>query len=594
MRKRFFFNNLVHTLSLAMLPILLLSIAHFLLSYRDLRQNTNRETLEKLLLMQENITLMFQDSSKVLNFLENQSLASSIKKTFMKSNMSYDEYLTYKHVGQHLRAIVKNSDYIDSIYVYIPNDQGLYLTSNSSIHSYFNMPDQNWLTICEANPSARFIRRQARLYATLPDATDYLTVVEKGANGVLVAINIKVAHFKKVLSHLNQAKEQTILITDHDNELLLSSGSSETGEALLDQIRKTLRVKDWTSYNTRDLLMVRSQSDILGLNFIAAMPNNVAYQYLNRFINLSLLAGAACLLLCIILSAVYASRTTRQVYFISQLLDSATRNQPLPADPDTQRENIYSYIITNIVRTFIQNNYLKTLLNERKFHAISLELSALQYQINPHFLSNTLQAIDFEVMRLSNGPTKANQMIEQLSEFLQYSLKSPNQDVSIAEEIEATQIYIELMKVRHPNRFDVQWEVDTTILSQPIPKLILQPMVENSIHYCMQRPETPGQLQIRIYPKEDFLRIVVRDNGPGVDPERLKKIRQSLAHFEGFNQKHIGLQNLFRRLQLRFDMKCEIKLESRPNDGFSVTLSIPAAGRSASAALTEVVKGAQE
>ena len=576
MRKRFFFNNLIHTLCLTILPILLLSIAHFLLSSRDLRNNTNRESLDKLLLIQEEISLMFQDSTKVLKFLENPSLVNSIKKTFLKSNMNYDEYLTYKHVVQHLQAFVKSADYIDSIYVYLPNDQGLYLTSNANIYSYFKMPDQNWLPICEA-ASSRFIRRNAHLYAALPDFTDYLTVIEKSGNRILVAINIKVSHFKKVLGNLNLATDQTILITNHENELLLSSGDSADGKAQLGQIVKTAPDRNWTSYNTSDMLIVRSQSEPLGLNFISVTPNKVAYRYLERFIGLSLLAGAACLLLCIIFSAIYASRTTKQVYFIIELLDAATRNQTLPTNPNKRQDDIYSYIVSNIVQTFIQNDYLKTMLNERKFHAISLELSALQYQINPHFLSNTLQTIDFEIMRLTNGPSKANQMIEQLSEFLQYSLRSPKQDVSIIEEIEATKIYINLMQERYPNRFEVKWELDNTILSLPIPKLILQPMIENSIQQCMRITERPGLLQIRIYQEDGALIISIRDNGPGVSPERLQEIRHSLSHFEGFNQKHIGLQNLFRRLQLRFKMKCRIQLESLLNHGFSVTLLIPIA-----------------
>lgn len=575
MRRRFFLNNLSRTLYLAMLPILLLSIAHFFLSYWDLRSNTNQETLEKLELIQENITLMFDDSTKVVNFLTNQSLINSIKKTFSKSKMSYEEYQTYQHVVQHLRAIVKSSSYIDSIYVYIPNDQGLYLTSNANIHSYYNLPDKDWVAICEADSRSRFIRRQARLHTSLPNLTDYLTVVEKGPNGMLVAVNIKVSQFKRILGNSKLSKNQTVLITDQNNDLLLSSVNTSEEKELLDEISNTLPNRDWTAYNTRDSLILQSQSNSLGLNFIAIIPNKVAYNYLNRFISLSLLAGAVCLLLCIILSYNYASRNTKQVYFIIELLEAATRNQPLPDIPNTCKDDIYSYIITNIVQTFIQNNYLKTLLNERKFHTISLELSALQYQINPHFLSNTLQAIDFEIMRQSKGPTKANQMIGQLSQFLQYSLRSPKEDISVAEEVEATKIYIELMKQRYLNRFKVNWEIDPAVSSFSIPKLILQPMVENSIHYCMQITETPGLLQIRIHLKDDIFIISVSDNGPGVTPERLQEIQESLSHFEGFSQKHIGLQNIYRRLQLRFNMKCKVSLQSTPGQGFSITLSIP-------------------
>lgn len=577
MRKRFFLNNLVHTLSLSILPILLLSTTFFLLSYRGLRSNANRETLDKLVLVQKIAAMMFNDSTKVLNFLEDQSLVNSIKKTFSKNNMSYSEYLTYQHVVQHLQAVANSSEYIDSIYIYIPNRNGLYLTSNATIQSYFEMPDQNWLTVCRADPSSRFVRRKARLYATLPDSMEYLTVVDRAANGIIVAINIKVSDFKKALGNLKLANDQTLLIINQRNELLLSSGNSGEGRALLKEIGPRLRQKNWTAYNTRDLLVVRSHSDALGLDFLSVTPGPIAYRFLNWFIGLSLLAGAACLLLCIALSSIYASRTTRQVYSIINLLEAATQNKPLPSLGDPRDDDIYGYIISNIVRTFVQNDYLKTLLNERKFHAIALELSALQYQINPHFLSNTLQAIDFEVMRLKGGPSKANRMIGQLSSFLQYSLRSPNRDVTVAEEIEATKVYIELMEGRYANRFEVEWAIDPAVLSLPVPKLILQPMVENSITHSPQLAETPVRLRIGMERAGDTLLVTMSDNGPGVTPERLEAIRESLSHFDGFNEKHIGLQNLFRRLQLRFDMECRITVESVPGAGFAVSLFIPAA-----------------
>ncbi len=94
------------------------------------------------------------------------------------------------------------------------------------------------MPICEA-ASSRFIRRNAHLYATLPDSTDYLTVIEKSGDRILVAINIKVSHFKKVLGNLNLATAQTILITNQENELLLSSGDSADGKEQLEQIIKT-------------------------------------------------------------------------------------------------------------------------------------------------------------------------------------------------------------------------------------------------------------------------------------------------------------------------------------------------------------------
>ena len=125
----------------------------------------------------------------------------------------------------------------------------------------------------------------------------------------------------------------------------------------------------------------------------------------------------------------------------------------------------------------------KIQLSERRYRQVVAELVALQYQINPHFLFNTLQSINFEILNITQKPIFVNTMIEHLSEILRYSLENPLQMANIGEEIEFTKKYIEIQRYRFDENFDVTWDYDEDILNHKTLRLLLQPIIENSINY---------------------------------------------------------------------------------------------------------------
>jgi two-component system sensor histidine kinase YesM len=255
-------------------------------------------------------------------------------------------------------------------------------------------------------------------------------------------------------------------------------------------------------------------------------------------------------------------------------MEAASQNRPLP-EVRKLKNDIYNYILTSMMQTFVQNDYLKLSLNERKLRAISLELSALQYQMQPHFLLNTLQMINFEVLRINGKPCRANGMIEGLSHFLQYSLKAPDHDVRVEEETEATRYYTILMESRYGNRFRVNWEIAEATLSCRMPKFVLQPLIENSIRHGMDGERENFFIEVSIHRDASGLDIVVRDNGRGLRPEQMTALRTSLTDFSGFNEKHIGLKNIFRRLNLRYGEDFKLILNSEPGKNFSVYIRLP-------------------
>ncbi len=571
MRRRFFAENMVRMLTLSLLPVLFLTLVFFSVLLPTEKKSLESEAEINLSLIQENVDLLLNDSNKVMNMLSvpAYSNSNSIFQILRSDKLEYLDFVILKQVAAQLNAIVNSRDYIDSIYVYLPNAKGRYLTNQANVYNMETGPDKDWLSICSGGGSYRVIRRTTSLYASAP--RDYLTVIQENPKGYTVAVNIVVSYFKRLFTNSYLESGHAIILSEGD-KALFSSSTEFDAQQLVNRL-DNLPDKNGLIRLDNNLIM-RSHSDNTGLDFISVTPVSIAYANIYRLITITCVTVFLCVLMSVIVSYRYAINVSGQLYGIMDLMDAAISHKELPVV--RQRSNdLYSHILTNMIQTFTQNDFLKVSLNEQKFQALSLELSALQYQINPHFLSNTLQMIDFEILKNTKKPTTANEMIQDLSIFLQYSLRSPNEDVTLDQEIEATTHYTALMSHRYSGQVEVLWDVSPDVLNLQVPKLILQPMIENCVTHGNINQTGQLTIFICIALHDEKLMISVRDNGSGVSPEKLEELRASLSEFQGFQEKHIGLQNLFRRLQLRFPTEqCHVTLDSQPGEGFCVTIWI--------------------
>lgn len=137
-------------------------------------------------------------------------------------------------------------------------------------------------------------------------------------------------------------------------------------------------------------------------------------------------------------------------------------------------------ILDNIIGVFLKSTYLQRELSEKQYKQEIAEKAALQLQINPHFLFNTLQSLDFTALELTKVPTILNRMIHNLSDILKYSLEDPGKAVRLQDELAYLKEYVEIQKVRYGNQFIIYYEVDEDLMDMELPRLILQPLVENS------------------------------------------------------------------------------------------------------------------
>jgi len=202
--------------------------------------------------------------------------------------------------------------------------------------------------------------------------------------------------------------------------------------------------------------------------------------------------------------------------------------------------------------------------------ASSAQLAMLRYQLNPHFLFNTLNSISTLV--LLKQTERANAMLARLSSFLRYTLvNEPTAQVTLAQEVETLKLYLEIEKMRFEDRLRPHFRIDQATIGARLPSLLLQPLVENAIKYAVTASETGADIWIKAEREGSGIRIEVADSGPGT--------QAGLAVHESTG---VGLANIKDRLAQAYGAAHGFQTKQNEHGGFSVIIDIPFDGRAPS------------
>lgn len=206
-----------------------------------------------------------------------------------------------------------------------------------------------------------------------------------------------------------------------------------------------------------------------------------------------------------------------------------------------------------------------------------VEIEALQYQINPHFIYNTLNMIKWMAMM-----TKSKNIVESvvsLGNLIRPAFKSMEKMCTLNEEKEYIFNYLKIMNLRFGNGISLEFHIEESLAECRVPRFILQPVVENSITHGMSKPQTSINICIEAYSENDELFIIVSDNGIGISEDKLIEINSYLAGLNNGNWDRedgsIGLYNVNRRIYLNFGNKSGVRLESREGEGTKALIRLP-------------------
>lgn len=278
------------------------------------------------------------------------------------------------------------------------------------------------------------------------------------------------------------------------------------------------------------------------------------------------------LLLNLVIALVYSRSVQRPVAALLDSLSSADVSEikPIPVRREYQELERISVKFNDLlahIDQLVLRDY-RTRLELSRF-----EMAALQAQINPHFLFNTLQLLQTEI--LYGNTEKSNRIIITLSQMMRYCMTNGVDAVTVAQEMEYLEKYLMLFDSKYEGRIHAQIDVDPRAARRMMPKLLVQPVVENVIRHVADRTDGSCQIGVSVQLEDELLIIAVEDDGQGIEPEQLAKIRQGLERRIDWMNSSIGLANVHQRIRTIYGAEYGLSIDSGP-DGTVVLLRFPA------------------
>ncbi|WP_245829104.1 cache domain-containing sensor histidine kinase [Salipaludibacillus agaradhaerens] len=384
-------------------------------------------------------------------------------------------------------------------------------------------------------------------------------------------------HFFEFRSEYGQIDMETdyALLVDNEEKLI----TTNLPEELLSEVELNT-TSQVVTLQENDYVRVRVFSDTTGWSFIMLKPVNTLVTGLSSIGTAIFIAGAIGFIVFSMASYFLSTFLTKPIHRLTQAMRfgklGALKESPpiISTNEMIELNNTYNHMVET-------TNYLINVVYEKELTRHRAELKALQAQINPHFLFNTLEALYWT---LEEKDEEASNMILTMAQLFRYTISDIQREdwVTIKDEIDHIQRYLDIMKLRFTDRLTWGIYVDRSLLSCMIPKLLIQPLVENAIVHGIGNQVVPGKVTVTVTDQNNDVKISVRDDGTGIDTVILERLKQSMkTHFPITSDRSgLAIGNISKRLKLTYPDEgttC-MTIESELNQGTTVTIIVPKKG----------------
>lgn len=371
--------------------------------------------------------------------------------------------------------------------------------------------------------------------------------------------------------NLVQNEGEAVYLIDGENKVLSSNREDEIGSYIDEKIAECNTGEVYL--NETYMMTSREVSNLgKGVRLVHLYPQSLLIKKVLEGIRTYIVLGILLIVICLIAAVIVSLKSTRFLNeFIHAMESVRNRNYDIRIR-EYKNAEINSLgrafnEMTDELRELIRNKYeSQILLNE-------MEIRFLQHQMNPHFLFNVLLTIQIKAKR--SGNETIYKMVSKLSALLRASIYTNNVDrITVGEELEYTEFYLYLQKMRFEDRFFYKIIVEDEELKKCIiPKFVIEPIVENAVIHGIENIENEGLIQIVLKKIGKDLIVTVQDNGVGFDVrEYLDSLEQAK---NGSSREKIGLKNVDLRLRHIYGEEYRIKIESEINTGTTIYIKIP-------------------
>lgn len=339
-----------------------------------------------------------------------------------------------------------------------------------------------------------------------------------------------------------------------------------------DQLAQTVKISD-ISY-----VVSVEESEIYDCKYVLCTPNT---QYENRveevngfIVNIFIIV----LILGVAVTYLVTVKSFAPIQYIMNEINGAeseglTEEKFLFYEQNAENELQY---ITGMVRKarFHSNKFL--LETEEWMKKLNdAQMIALQSQINPHYLYNTLDMINWDAVRQLGCDNNISKMITTLAQFLRMGLQRNSYLIRISEELEHAKLYLRILEARYEGTIHVEWDISEEILNYKTVRLTLQPLIENAVNHGLRPKQYKGNIMIRGGYMDHFVCLVVEDDGVGMDREKCITMNFDLIENYDNRSEHVGIRNVNQRIKILFGDEFGVNLNQREGGGLEVRMLLP-------------------
>ncbi|MFC3799515.1 sensor histidine kinase [Cohnella sp. GCM10012308] len=535
-------------------------------NYFEQKEATIKVLIQQLYLNPEQSQDMLEYLSKKIDTFDEEDFSqSSPIRYYLDSAAFQDEdimdALIYKKNGQNLL--------VRSNYMSLNNDE--YLSRNIGL--YDAMDDHFYgLTLTPTYLQGYSSLPKKPIFTLSGNIRGGIGTTTFDRSIAILSVNFNTERIAGLFGQLIDRKfPMTLLVLDQEGRVVIDTSNRyyEGVYPYFEQVKESR-----PDARLDEVSMVQTiHSEKLGYYVTAVLPHAEIYDKSRSTRNLIVLIALLSIIFAIVLGVISIRFLARRIKFINKAIQKVQVGDFTYRIPIDETKDEISNIAVNFnqmcdwIVNYIEKGYLSELKqNEARLYA-------LQSQIDPHFLYNTLEIIRMEA--LASGNEQVSHIIEILSQLFRNSIKG-DRYVQIKDELRFCENYLELYNIRYADNLFVEYQIEADILEFGVMKHLLQPILENCIVHGLKPHVANNHITVKGYREADDIIIEIADNGKGMDGAELEKIKRALAASDIPDRQTIGIMNVHQRIRLAFGPAYGLSIDSASDQGTAVALRMPA------------------
>ena len=476
----------------------------------------------------------------------------------------FDSLLEYSKRSNYISSVIPlttDKKIMDPLYSQYPYSELIY--GNKELDNFIESGYSNKFSVPNTFP----FNYENPDYEKKTNITYFSRYLDKENYSLLgyLIINIKKKNLFANIDDYCYGVFDSTFIVDQNGNLIYKIGNIDYDKTMLERVNNdTVKVKNEKYIEFNSVIEAYPEWRVIGLISLDSLNKN-----LNAIKVLICCIGIFSIIVVLFISHITSRKITDPIYNITKAMNKF-ENGEWPDKLEAKTEDELKYLIISFnkmihnMKNLVEQIYKEEEENKKlEVESMKTQLDLLQSQINPHFIHNTLNTINY--LAIKNNQGEIRELIQSFNSLLRQSISTSKKLITLKEELTCTQNYLKIQKYRYGDIVKLVCNIPEELNNCLVPKLILQPLIENSLYHGIVPKGYDGTIIIDISPQKDFITIRIIDDGVGIGKKK--------ATHKGFNG--ISLDNISERLRLYFGSEYDLKVYSKIGIGTCIEFNIP-------------------